>query len=100
MGEKGGDQESVCTELGVITTKGPDPSAYTFSTASTERDQDEHRGEFSKRTDLRCLFLYASFPPSGVFPSRAFGSISTNLKRCPCILPHMALGDMGRIRPF
>ena len=31
-------------------------SAFVF-TASTERDQDEHRGEFSKRTDLRMLFL-------------------------------------------
>ena len=46
-------------------------SALCPATASTERDQDEHRGEFSKRTDLKMLFLQhasfllhrASFPP-------------------------------------
>lgn len=63
-------------------------SAFVF-TASTERDQDEHRGEFSKRTDLKMLFLqHASFLlHRASFPPELSETSAQTWKHVPCILP-------------
>ena len=63
-------------------------SAFVF-TASTERDQDEHRGEFSKRTDLKMLFLqHASFLlHRASFPPELLETSAQSWKDVPCILP-------------